>query len=222
VLNLRRIYPFHLFMNYTKEVALSLLKIEAVRLRPEEPFKWASGWNSPIYCDNRLTLSFPESRNLIRDGLVNLIKTFYPECECIAGVATAGIPQGAIIADAMNLPMIYVRPKPKDHGMQNLIEGKITKGQKIVVVEDLISTGGSSLKAVEALKEGGFEILGMIGIFTYGFQIASQNFQEAGVSLHTLCNYDELIKEAVANRYVKEDQLATLSEWRKNPHLWKK
>jgi orotate phosphoribosyltransferase len=209
-------------MNYTKEVALSLLKIEAVRLRPEEPFKWVSGWNSPIYCDNRLTLSYPESRNLIRDGLVDLIKKHYPSCECIAGVATAGIPQGAIIADTMNLPMIYVRPKPKDHGMQNLIEGKITKGQKIVVVEDLISTGGSSLKAVEALKEGGFEILGMIGIFTYGFQIAVQNFQEAGVALHTLSNYDELIKEAVANRYVKEDQLATLSEWRKNPHLWKK
>ena len=209
-------------MNYTKEVALSLLKIEAVRLRPEEPFKWASGWNSPIYCDNRLTLSYPESRNLIRDGLVNLIKTHYPSCECIAGVATAGIPQGAIVADTMNLPMIYVRPKPKDHGMQNLIEGKITKGQKIVVVEDLISTGGSSLKAVEALKDGGFEILGMIGIFTYGFQIAVQNFQEAGVTLHTLSNYDELIKEAVENRYVKDDQLATLSEWRKNPHLWKK
>ena len=209
-------------MNYTKEVALSLLKIEAVRLRPEEPFKWASGWNSPIYCDNRLTLSYPESRNLIRDGLVNLIKTHYPSCECIAGVATAGIPQGAIVADTMNLPMIYVRPKPKDHGMQNLIEGKITKGQKIVVVEDLISTGGSSLKAVEALKDGEFEILGMIGIFTYGFQIAVQNFQEAGVTLHTLSNYDELIKEAVENRYVKDDQLATLSEWRKNPHLWKK
>ncbi len=209
-------------MNYTKEVALSLLKIEAVRLRPEEPFKWASGWNSPIYCDNRLTLSFPESRNLIRDGLVDLIQTHYPTCACIAGVATAGIPQGAIIADSMNLPMIYVRPKPKDHGMQNLIEGKITKGQKIVVVEDLISTGGSSLKAVEALQEGGFEILGMIGIFTYGFQIAADNFKNAGVTLHTLCNYDELIKEAVANNYVKQDQLQTLGEWRKNPGDWKK
>ncbi len=209
-------------MNYTKEVALSLLKIEAVRLRPEEPFKWASGWNSPIYCDNRLTLSFPESRNLIRDGLVDLIRTHYPACECVAGVATAGIPQGAIIADKMNLPMIYVRPKPKDHGMQNLIEGKITKGQKIVVVEDLISTGGSSLKAVEALQDGGFEVLGMIGIFTYGFQIAADNFKKAGVTLHTLCNYDGLIKEAESNGYVKQEQLATLSEWRKNPEIWKK
>jgi orotate phosphoribosyltransferase len=209
-------------MNYTKEVALSLLKIEAVRLRPEEPFKWASGWNSPIYCDNRLTLSFPESRNLIRDGLVDLIKKIYPDCECIAGVATAGIPQAAIIADTMNLPMIYVRPKPKDHGMQNLIEGKISKGQKIVVVEDLISTGGSSLKAVEALLDGGFQVLGMIGIFTYGFPVADENFRTAGISLHTLCNYDELIKEAQANGYVKMDQLETLSEWRRNPENWKK
>jgi len=209
-------------MNYTKEVALSLLKIEAVRLRPEEPFKWASGWNSPIYCDNRLTLSFPESRNLIRDGLVDLIKKIYPDCECIAGVATAGIPQAAIIADTMNLPMIYVRPKPKDHGMQNLIEGKISKGQKIVVVEDLISTGGSSLKAVEALLDGGFQVLGMIGIFTYGFPVADENFRKAGISLHTLCNYDELIKEAQANGYVKMDQLETLSEWRRDPENWKK
>ncbi len=209
-------------MNYKKEVALSLLKNEAVRLRPEEPFKWASGWNSPIYCDNRLTLSFPESRNLIRDGLVDLIRTHYPQCECIAGVATAGIPQAAIIADNMNLPMIYVRPKPKDHGMQNLIEGKITKGQKIVVIEDLISTGGSSLKAVEALQDGGFEVLGMIGIFTYGFQLAADNFAKAGVTLHTLCNYDELIKEAQLNGYVKQDQLETLGEWRKSPETWKK
>lgn len=209
-------------MNYKKEVALSLLKNEAVRLRPEEPFKWASGWNSPIYCDNRLTLSFPESRNLIRDGLVDLIRTHYPQCECIAGVATAGIPQAAIIADNMNLPMIYVRPKPKDHGMQNLIEGKVTKGQKIVVIEDLISTGGSSLKAVEALQDGGFEVLGMIGIFTYGFQLAADNFAKAGVTLHTLCNYDELIKEAQLNGYVKQDQLETLGEWRKSPETWKK
>ncbi|MGN6647747.1 MAG: orotate phosphoribosyltransferase [Cytophaga sp.] len=209
-------------MNYKKEVALSLLKNEAVRLRPEEPFKWASGWNSPIYCDNRLTLSFPESRNLIRDGLVDLIRTHYPQCECIAGVATAGIPQAAIIADNMNLPMIYVRPKPKDHGMQNLIEGKITQGQKIVVIEDLISTGGSSLKAVEALQDGGFEVLGMIGIFTYGFQLAADNFSKAGITLHTLCNYDELIKEAQLNGYVKQDQLETLSEWRKSPETWKK
>jgi len=209
-------------MNYTKEVALSLLKIEAVRLRPEEPFKWASGWNSPIYCDNRLTLSFPESRNLIRDGLVDLIRTHFPCCECVAGVATAGIPQGAIIADKMNLPMIYVRPKPKDHGMQNLIEGKITKGQKIVVVEDLISTGGSSLKAVEALQDGGFDVLGMIGIFTYGFQVAADNFKNAGITLHTLCNYYELIKEEESNGYVKQDQLATLGEWRKSPETWKK
>ncbi|MBC7450656.1 MAG: orotate phosphoribosyltransferase [Cytophagales bacterium] len=209
-------------MNYTKEVALSLLKIEAVRLRPDEPFKWASGWNSPIYCDNRLTLSFPESRNLIRDGLVDLIQKHFPGCECVAGVATAGIPQGAIIADKMHLPMIYVRPKPKDHGMQNLIEGKIVKGQKIVVVEDLISTGGSSLKAVEALQDGGFEVLGMIGIFTYGFPVAEENFKKAGITLYTLCNYNELIKEAQANGYVQQDQLATLGEWRESPETWRK
>ena len=146
-------------------VAEILLKVEAVKLRPEQPFKWSSGWNSPIYCDNRIALSYPEERAYIKSQLSMAVKKFFPEAEAVAGVATAGIPQGALIADTLNLPFVYVRPKPKDHGMENLIEGKITKGQKVVVVEDLISTGGSSLKACEALKDTGFEVVGMVAIF---------------------------------------------------------
>jgi orotate phosphoribosyltransferase len=209
-------------MNYTDLVAEGLLKIEAVKLRPTQPFKWASGWDSPIYCDNRMTLSFPATRTLIKNGLIDLIQKNFPEAECIAGVATAGVPQAAIIAESMELPMIYVRPKPKDHGMENLIEGKVVKGQKVVVVEDLISTGGSSLKAVEALKASGFEVLGMIAIFTYGFQIADDNFKNAQVTLKTLCTYDGLIPKAIELGYIGQEQLATLQSWRANPSVWNK
>jgi len=208
--------------NYSQKVALALLEIEAIKLRPEQPFKWASGWNSPIYCDNRLSLSFPAARNLIKEGLIALIKENFKDVEAIAGVATAGVPQGAILADALNLPFVYVRPKPKDHGMENLIEGKIVKGQKIVVVEDLISTGGSSLKAVEALRDGGFNILGMVAIFTYGFNTAVENFKNAKVTLHTLSNYEALVNEAVNNGTIKQAELASLQAWRKDPASWKK
>jgi orotate phosphoribosyltransferase len=208
-------------INYSEKIALSLLEIEAIKLRPEEPFKWASGWNSPIYCDNRLSLSFPIVRNLIKEGLISLIKTNFPEVESIAGVATAGVPQGALLADALNLPFIYVRPKPKDHGMENLIEGKVSPGQKVVVVEDLISTGGSSLKAVEALKAANFEVLGMVAIFTYGFTTAEENFKKAGVSLYSLSNYDSLVSEAGKKGIINGTNLESLKNWRKDPASWK-
>jgi orotate phosphoribosyltransferase len=203
------------------KIAAALLKIGAIKLRPQEPFKWASGWNSPIYCDNRLSLSFPEVRTDIKNDIAYVIRKHFKDAEAIAGVATAGIPQGALVADAMSLPLIYVRPKPKEHGMGNLIEGKLTPGQKVVVIEDLISTGGSSLKAVEALKDAGFIILGMVAIFTYGFKIADQNFKNAGVKLISLSNYEALIEEAVRSNYVKASDLESLKVWRNDPAAWK-
>lgn len=205
-----------------RKVASLLLEIEAVKLSPEKPFRWASGWNSPIYCDNRHTLSFPAVRDAIRDGLITILKKHFPDVQVIAGVATAGVPQGAIMADKLQLPFVYVRPKPKDHGMENLIEGRIVKGQKVVLVEDLISTGGSSLKAAEALKAAGFEVLGMVAIFTYGFQLAEENFDKAGIALVTLSNYSWLLEEAVARNYVQQDQLELLNEWRLAPDEWQK
>src|SRR6478609_254006 len=188
--------------NYSTAVAKALLEIEAIKLRPAQPFKWASGWNSPIYCDNRLSLSYPDVRTLVKEGLIDLIKKVFKNVEAIAGVATAGVPQGAILADALNLPFVYVRPKPKDHGMENLIEGRVVKGQKVVVVEDLVSTGGSSLKAAQALREAGFEVLGMVSIFNYGFDIATRNFYDANTSLITLSDYSHLLKYAQEEKYI--------------------
>jgi orotate phosphoribosyltransferase len=202
------------------EVASKLLQIEAIRLQPERPFTWASGWKSPIYCDNRLSLSFPEIRTFIKENLVKAIQNNFTEVEAIAGVATAGIPQGALIADQMNLPLIYVRSKPKGHGMENMIEGKVTPGQKVVVVEDLVSTGGSSLKAVEDLKNAGFDVLGMVAIFTYGFDIAKNNFEEAKVKLICLSDYSAMLPQALANDYINDHTLASLVEWRKDPASW--
>jgi orotate phosphoribosyltransferase len=207
-------------MNYAAEVAKSLLEIEAVKLSPAQPFQWASGWKSPIYCDNRMTLSYPKVRSIIRDGLAALIREHFPKADGIAGVATAGIPQGALVADVLNLPMFYVRPKPKDHGMGNQIEGKVLPGQKVVVIEDLISTGGSSLKAVEALKAANVEVLGMVAIFTYGFEVATNNFAQANIPLYTLSNYNELIKEAIQLGYIKPEALDALQAWRKAPEVW--
>ncbi len=203
------------------QIAAYLLQIGAIRLRPKQPFKWSSGWNSPIYCDNRLSLSYPEIRTFIKNALAGLIKEVYAQAESIAGVATAGIPQGALVADALQLPFLYVRSKPKEHGMANMIEGKITPGQKVVIVEDLISTGGSSLKVAEALRESGFEVLGMAAIFTYGFDVAAQNFREQQVQLHCLSNYDALLEEAIRQNYIAENELGSLQEWRKNPAIWK-
>jgi orotate phosphoribosyltransferase len=203
------------------KVASMLLQIQAIKLNTQKPFTWASGWKSPIYCDNRLSLSFPEVRTAIRDGLVQAIRENYPAAEAIAGVATAGIAQGALVAEAMNLPFLYVRPKPKDHGMENLIEGKITADQKIVVIEDLVSTGGSSLKAVQALREADFNILGMVSIFNYGFDIATRNFYEANTSLVSLSDYSYLINYALDQKYITNDQLVSLKAWRVDPSSWK-
>ena len=203
-------------------VAKKLLEIKAIQLQPEKPFTWASGWKSPIYCDNRLSLSYPEARTIIKKELVTAILENFPRVEAIAGVATAGIPQGALIADTLNLPFLYVRSKPKGHGMENMIEGKVTPGQKVVVVEDLVSTGGSSLKAVTDLKNAGFEVLGMVAIFTYGFDIAKRNFEEAGVKLVCLSDYASMLPLAVSYDYATEEDLNSLEEWRKDPAGWMK
>lgn len=202
------------------EVADQLLQIEAIRLQPKKPFTWASGWKSPIYCDNRLSLSFPKVRNLIRDSLTRAIQHCFPEVEAIAGVATAGIPQGALLANELELPFLYVRSKPKGHGMENMIEGKIVEGQKVVVVEDLVSTGGSSLKAVEDLRKAGFEVLGMVAIFSYGFPIADENFEKAGVRLAVLSHYEAMLPRAVQKNYIDDEALKSLEIWRKNPSQW--
>ena len=204
------------------KVAKMLLQIEAIKLNTGKPFTWSSGWKSPIYCDNRLSLSYPEVREVIKRGLVDAIKENFFTAESIAGVATAGIAQGALVADAMNLPFLYVRPKPKDHGMENLIEGKITKGQKVVVIEDLVSTGGSSLKTVAALRDAGFKVLGMVSIFNYGFDIATRNFYEADVSLISLSDYGHLLTEALTEKYINEQQITSLKAWRVDPANWKK
>lgn len=204
------------------KVAGMLLQIEAIKLSIEKPFTWSSGWKSPIYCDNRLSLSYPEIRTSIRDGLVQAIRENFAAAEGIAGVATAGIPQGALVAEAMNLPFLYVRSKPKEHGMENLIEGKLTKGQKIVVVEDLVSTGGSSLKVVEALRKAGAQVLGMVSIFNYGFDLATRNFYEADVSLISLSDFSHLLTYAHKQQFITEAQLASLKAWRVDPSNWRK
>lgn len=204
------------------KVAAMLLQIQAIKLNTDKPFTWSSGWKSPIYCDNRLSLSYPEIRTAIKEGLVQAIQENFITVEAIAGVATAGIPQGALVAEAMNLPFLYVRAKPKDHGMENLIEGKLTKGQKIVVIEDLISTGGSSLKVVEALRKEGAHVLGMVSIFNYGFDLASRNFYEADVSLISLSDFGHLLKYALEQKYITEDQLTSLKAWRTDPSNWRK
>jgi orotate phosphoribosyltransferase len=204
------------------KVAAMLLQIQAIKLNTHKPFTWSSGWKSPIYCDNRLSLSYPEVRSVIRDGLIAAIRENFFTVEAIAGVATAGIAQGALIAESLNLPFLYVRPKPKDHGMENLIEGKITKGQKVVVVEDLVSTGGSSLKAAQELKNAGFEVLGMVSIFNYGFDIATRNFYDANLSLISLSDYSVLLRYALEQKYINEEDLTSLKAWRVDPSNWKK
>lgn len=203
-------------------IASKLLEIEAIRLQPENPFTWASGWKSPIYCDNRLSLSYPSIRSFIKGSLQGAILHHFKSVECIAGVATAGIPQGALLADSLELPFVYVRSKAKGHGMENMIEGKVIPGQKVVVVEDLVSTGGSSLKAVADLKAAGFEVLGMAAIFTYGFEVAMENFNKAGVSLVCLSDYSSMLPQAVAKNYIDEATLNSLEEWRRNPAEWGK
>jgi orotate phosphoribosyltransferase len=202
------------------QIALKLLQINAIKLNPAKPFTWASGLKSPIYCDNRKTLSYPEVRNLIRDSFVKNVRETYPETEAIAGVATGAIAHGVLVAEVLNLPFVYIRSSAKGHGMENLIEGDYKPGQKYVVIEDLISTGGSSLKAVEALRGVGCNVLGMVAIFSYGFSQAVNNFLTAGCGLKTLSNYDILIETAIKSGYISEKELDTLKEWRKAPDKW--
>ncbi len=205
-----------------KQVAEKLLKIKAVKLQPRNPFTWASGWKSPIYCDNRKTLSYPQIRSYIKIQISRIILELYPDVQVIAGVATGAISQGALVAEELGLPFIYIRPTPKDHGLENMIEGDLKPKQKVVVIEDLISTGGSSLKAVEAIRNDGSEVLGMIAIFTYSFPEAEQRFKSAKVKLTTLCNYEAILAEALATNYIKEADVATLKLWRENPSEWGK
>jgi len=201
-------------------IASKLLEIEAIKLNLNKPYTWASGWQSPIYCDNRLALSYPSIRTMIKETLAQSVKHSFEGVEAIAGVATAGIPQGALIAEELNLPFIYVRSKPKGHGMTNMIEGLVTPGQKTVLVEDLISTGGSSIKAAIALREAGVEVLGMVAIFTYGFALAEENFAQAKIRVKTLSNYNDMIEQAVETGYVSVDQVASLQAWRQDPGNW--
>ncbi|MDX5438796.1 MAG: orotate phosphoribosyltransferase [Pontibacter sp.] len=202
------------------QVASFLLETEAVKLRPEQPFKWSSGWNSPIYCDNRVTLSFPHIRSYLKQQLAELVQQHYPNAEAIAGVATAGIAQGALVADLLEMPFLYVRPEPKKHGMGNQIEGRLLEGQKVVMIEDLISTGGSSLKAAEAVKAAGAEVVGMAAIFTYGFAVADENFKKAGIALNCLSNYNALIEAAANDGYIKATDMDALAQWRQSPDTW--
>ena len=206
--------------NLKKAFASKLLKIKAIKLQPNNPFTWASGWKSPFYCDNRKTLSYPELRNYVKLELVHAILDRFPEVEAIAGVATGAIPQGALVADALNLPFVYVRSKPKDHGLENRIEGELKPGMKVVVVEDLISTGGSSLKAVEAIRKDGSEVIGMVASYTYGFPVAREAFEQAGVELVTLTDYEHVVAEALETGYIAEGDVELLNEWRRDPAHW--
>lgn len=205
-----------------KTFAAKLLGVKAIKLQPNDPFTWASGWKSPFYCDNRKALSFPDLRTFVKLELTHAVLTHFAEAEAVAGVATGAIAQGALVAEELHLPYVYVRSKAKDHGMGNLIEGELPKGAKVVVVEDLISTGGSSLKAVEALRQAGFEVVGMVASYTYGFPVAEEAFANAGVHLETLTDYDHVVAEALATGYIAEADVELLHNWRQNPSEWGK
>jgi len=203
-----------------RRVATLLLEAKAIKLSPQKPFQWSSGWLSPIYCDNRIALSYPEARTFIKNALAQLVREHFPAAEAIAGVATAGIAQGALVADLLGLPFAYVRPEPKKHGMGNQIEGRLEKGQKVVLVEDLISTGGSSLKVADALRQADIDVVGMVAIFSYGFEVANTNFTEKQVDLAVLSNYTYLLEEALSQGQIDAREVATLTEWRKSPESW--
>ena len=198
------------------------MQINAIILQPKNPFKWAAGWNSPIYCDNRKTLSYPEIRTFIRSSLSSAINNHYKGANVIAGVATAGIPHGALVAEELGLPFIYVRAKTKEHGKQNKIEGHFEEGQTVVLIEDLISSGKSSLEAVAALREAGMNVKGLVSIFTYGFEAASQNFKNANCDFISLCDYDNMLPQALETNYITSEELPLLKQWRKDPSIWKK
>lgn len=203
-----------------KKTAELLLQINAIKLEPENPFSWASGWKSPIYCDNRIILSYPPIRNYVREEMAKQVEKLYGKPDVIAGVATGAIGIGMLVADYLGLPFIYVRPEAKSHGRQNQIEGTLEENQTVVVIEDLISTGNSSLNAVKALKDSGAKVKGMIAIFTYGFDVATKNFEDNEIELHTLSDYENLIQQASDTNYIKEEQFKTLLEWKSNPSNW--
>ena len=205
-----------------KTFAGKLLGIKAIKLQPNDPFTWASGWKSPFYCDNRKTLSYHDVRSFVKLELVHAILANFPEATAVAGVATGAIAQGALVAEELAMPYAYVRPKPKDHGMKNQIEGELPEGSKVVVVEDLISTGGSSLKAVTALREAGFEVVGMVASYTYGFPVAEEAFKETNVQLVTLTDYQSVVEKALETGYINKEDVPMLDEWRKDPANWKK
>jgi len=208
--------------NTQMEVSKKLLELNTIKIQPEIPFTWASGWKSPIYCDNRKILSYPETRTFIRDKFAEIIREKYPQVQVIAGVATGAIAHGALVADVLGLPFIYVRSKPKGHGLENLIEGEMKPGQKVMVIEDLVSTGISSLKAVEAVNNFGADVIGMLSIFTYNFDIAHENFKKANVELTALSNYQVLIDTALEMGEITKDQVESLMEWREDPANWGK
>ena len=208
-------------MNTLEKIfAGKLLKVKAIKLQPTNPFTWASGWKSPFYCDNRKTLSYSDLRNFVKIEFCRIIEERFGEVDAIAGVATGAIAQGALVADLLNKPFVYVRSKPKDHGLENLIEGELRPGMKSVVVEDLISTGGSSLKAVEAIRNNGCDVIGMVAAYTYGFDVAAKAFKDANVELVTLTNYEAVVSEAVRIGYIDADDVDLLNEWRKDPAHW--
>ncbi len=202
-------------------IASKLMEIGAIKLNHEKPYTWSSGWKSPVYCDNRLSLSYPHLRSYIKRCLAEAVRENFPEVQAIAGVATAGIPQGALVAEELELPFLYVRPKPKDHGLENLIEGKLEKGQRVVLIEDLISTGGSSLKAASALRDAGATVSGMVAIFTYGFDLAEQNFEKEKIQLVCLSDFPHLLEGALQNKFINQAQLTHIKAWRLDPGNWK-
>ncbi len=219
--NFATIHIVNKFMKTLERLfAEKLLKIKAIKLQPANPFTWASGWKSPFYCDNRKTLSYPSLRNFVKIEICRLILERFGQVDAIAGVATGAIPQGALVAEELNLPFVYVRSTPKDHGLENLIEGELRPGMKVVVVEDLISTGGSSLKAVEAIRRDGCEVIGMIAAFTYGFNVAVKAFKDANVELVTLTNYEAVLEVALRTGYIDEEDIPTLESWRNDPAHW--
>ncbi len=203
-----------------KLIASKLIEVKAIKLQPQNPFTWASGWKAPIYCDNRKTLSYPGIRSLIKMELARVISETFGEVEAIAGVATGAIAQGALVADLLGVPFAYVRSSPKDHGLENLVEGELKPNAKVVIIEDLISTGGSSLKAAEAIRNFGCEVLGMVAVYTHGFPMAEENFAKAGVKLITLTDYDQVIEEALRTGYISAINVELLRDWRKSPETW--
>ena len=205
-----------------KVFASKLLKIKAIKLQPNNPFTWASGWKSPFYCDNRKTLSYPDLRSYVKLELTHAVLEHFPEADAVAGVATGAIAQGQLVADELCLPFVYVRRKPKDHGLENLIEGELKPGSKVVVIEDLISTGGSSLQAVDAIRKNGCEVIGMVASYTYGFPVAKKAFEDANVKLVTLTDYEHVVEEAVETGYISNEDVEVLHEWRKDPANWRK